>query len=83
MTFPREHGCKLHTTNSVEHLNGEIKHRTEAVGIFPNEAPIYRLMSAMLLQQTDEWLIQCRYMIPKTHANLAEDLHLGLQAVAN
>lgn len=37
MTFPKEHRAKIHSTNPIERLNGEIKRRTEVVGTFPNE----------------------------------------------
>ncbi len=40
MSFPATHRAKLHSTNPIERLSGEIKRRTEAVGIFPNEAAI-------------------------------------------
>jgi putative transposase len=40
MAFPKEHRAKLHSTNPLERVNGEIKRRTEVVGIFPNEAAI-------------------------------------------
>ena len=47
MTFPKEHRTKLHSTNPIERLNGEIKRRTNVVGIFPNEAAITRLFERL------------------------------------
>lgn len=74
MTFPAAHRTKLHSTNSLERLNGEIKRRTEVVGIFPNEAAIIRLVGAILLEQNDEWAVQrCRYMTLESVAPLSDD----------
>src|ERR1700721_3287420 len=58
MSFPTSHRAKLHSTNPIERLNGEIKRRTEVIGIFPNEAAIRRLIGAILLEQNAEWRAQ-------------------------
>lgn len=74
MAFPKEHRTKLHSNNPIGRLNGEIKRRTEAVGIFPNEAAIIRLVGAILLDQNDEWAVQrSRYMTVETLAPLSDD----------
>jgi transposase-like protein len=74
MSFPPQHRTKLHSTNPLERLNGEIKRRTEVVGIFPNEASIVRLVGAILLEQNDEWAVQrARYMTLATIAPLGDD----------
>jgi len=82
MTFPREHRAKLHSTNPIERLNGEIKRRTEVVGIFPNEAAITRLIGAILMEQSDEWAVQrARYMTLETMAPLSDNPIIMLSAV--
>ena len=52
MGFPAAHRAKLHSTNPLERLNGEIKRRTEVVGIVPDERSIRRLVGAILLEET-------------------------------
>jgi len=71
MGFPVQHRAKLHSTNPLERLNGEIKRRSDVVGIFPNEAAVIRLIGALLLQQNDEWELQHRYMQVEGMAELA------------
>ena len=84
MTFPAAHRLKLHSTNPLERLNGEIKRRTEVVGIFPNEDAIVRLVGAILLEQNDEWAVQrARYMTLETIAPLSDDPAVSLPALAS
>jgi putative transposase len=84
MTFPPQHRAKLHSTNPLERLNGEIKRRTEVVGIFPNEAAITRLVGAILLEQNDEWAVQrSRYMTLETITPISDDPIIGLPPMAD
>jgi putative transposase len=62
MTFPRAHWLQIHSTNPLQRLNAEVKRRTDVVGIFPNDNAVTRLVGAMLLEQSDEWSLQRRYM---------------------
>jgi putative transposase len=83
MSFPAQHRAKLHSTNPLERLNGEIKRRTEVVGIFPNEAAITRLVGAILLEQNDEWAVQrSRYITLESISPVSDDPLVGLPAVA-
>jgi transposase-like protein len=83
MTFPTQHRTRLHSINPLERLNGEIKRRTEVVGIFPNEAAILRLVGAILLEQNDEWAVQrSRYMTLESIAPFGDDPIVTMPAVA-
>ena len=83
MSFPPQHRAKLHSTNPLERLNGEIKRRTEVVGIFPNEAAITRLVGAILLEQNDERAVQrARYMTLETMTSLGDDPLVSLPDMA-
>lgn len=74
MTFPQQHRTKLHSTNPIERLNGEIKPRTDVVGIFPNEKAIRRPVGAILMEQTEEWAVQRpRYMTLETLAPVCDN----------
>lgn len=73
MTFPKDHWRQIHSTNSLERLNKEVKRRTRVVGIFPNEDAIIRLVGAILLEQNDEWAVCRRYMTLETIAKISHD----------
>ena len=59
--FPLEHQRLIRTTNSLERVNKEIKKRTRVIGVFPNEASCLRLVSAKLMEISEEWQIGKHY----------------------
>ncbi len=72
ISFPAEHWSRPNSTNSLERLNGDVKRRTNVVGIFPNDEAIVSLLGAILLEQNDEWAIQrARCMTLETMAALS------------
>ncbi len=55
LSFPESHRRLLRTTNGVERVNKEIKRRTRVAGLFPNEASCLRLVSAILMEISEDW----------------------------
>lgn len=64
--FPTEHRRRLRTNNGLERLNRELKRRTRVVSIFPNEASLLRLATAVLREIDDDWQTEKRYLPKKT-----------------
>jgi len=60
--FPAEHRRRIRTTNMLERVNREIRRRTRVVSIFPNEASCLRLVSALLMEISEEWLTGRTYL---------------------
>jgi putative transposase len=54
-TLPAAHRRRLRTSNLLERLNKEIKRRTRVATLFPNEAALLRLVSAVLMEISEEW----------------------------
>ena len=82
MAFPREHWSQIASTNPLERVNGEIKRRSDVIGIFPNERAVVRLVGALMLEQNDEWAVSRRYMSLESLSALSDDPVLRLPAVA-
>lgn len=53
--LPPSHRRRLRTTNVLERLSREIKRRTRVATMFPNEASLLRLVSALLSETSEEW----------------------------
>ena len=54
--LPAAHRCRMRTSNAIERVNQELKRRTRVASLFPNEASLLRLTSALLCEISDEWL---------------------------
>jgi transposase-like protein len=71
--FPGAHWRKIWSTNPLERINGEIKRRTNVVGIFPNDASIIRLITAVLVETHDEWAVaERRYLSEESMAKIGQ-----------
>jgi putative transposase len=62
LAFPESHRRRIRTTNGLERLNQEIKRRTRVVRIFPNGQSCLRLVTALAVEQSEEWLTSRRYL---------------------
>ena len=83
MSFSTRHRARLHATNPLERLNGEIERQIEVMGIFPNETAIIRLVGAIFLEQSDGWAVRrAGYMTLGTITALGEYPLLGLPGMA-
>jgi putative transposase len=62
LAFPESHRRRIRTTNGLERLNQEIKRRTRVVRIFPNREACLRLVTALAVEQSEEWVTGRRYL---------------------
>jgi putative transposase len=62
LAFPESHHRRIRTTNGLERLNQEIKRRTRVVRIFPNRQACLRLVTALAVEVSEEWLTGRRYL---------------------
>jgi transposase-like protein len=62
LAFPAAHRARIRTTNGLERLNQELKRRTRVVRSFPNRTALLRLVTALAMEQSDEWVSGRRYL---------------------
>lgn len=71
--FPSAHWRKIWSTNPLERLHKEIKRRTNVVGIFPNDASVVRLVTAVVAETHDEWQVCDRRYLSEGSMNALYD----------
>ena len=62
LAFPPAHRARIRTTNGLERFHQELKRRTRAVRIFPHRAARLRLVTALCVGQSDDWVTGRRYL---------------------
>lgn len=62
LAFPLAHRARIRTTNGMERLNEEIRRRTRVVRIFPNPSGCLRLVTALYVEQSEEWVSGRSYL---------------------
>jgi transposase-like protein len=62
LAFPESHRRRIRTTNGLERLNQEIKRRTRVVRIFPNTEACLRMITALAVEFSEEWVTGRRYL---------------------
>jgi len=65
--LPAKHRVRMRTSNMLERLNRELKRRTRVVSIFPNEASLLRLASAVLMEVDEGWMSGRKYLTMETN----------------
>ena len=60
--LPEGHRKRMRTTNMLERVHEQINRRTRVAGLFPNEASLLRLVSAILMELSEEWETGKRYL---------------------
>ncbi len=60
--LPDSHRKRMRTTNMLERVHEEINRRMRVAGLFPNEASLLRLVSAVLMELSEEWETSKRYL---------------------
>jgi putative transposase len=60
--FPETHRRRLRTSNLMERISKDLKRRTRVATLFPNEASLLRLVSAVLMEISEEWEMEKTYL---------------------
>jgi transposase-like protein len=60
--LPKHHRTRMRTSNAVERVNKEIKRRTRVATLFPNEASCLRLITAVVMEISEDWQTGRRYL---------------------
>ena len=71
LSFPSLDARKVSSNNMLERLNKEIRRRTRVVGIFPNPESYLRLVTAYLMEYSEDWSVTRAYLSEESLQSLS------------
>jgi putative transposase len=66
----------------LQRVINEIMHRSDVVGIAPNDGVVIRLVGAFMIEANDEWTLTRRYMALETLTRMGNTKNIRLPAIA-
>ena len=78
-SFPKEHWRRIRSTNLLERVNKEVKHRTKVVGVFPDRPSVVRLVGSILNEIDDDWRASQRRYFSKESMHQVTDPDLAYE----
>lgn len=67
LSLPAEVRVRTRTSNAVERLNEELRRRERVIRIFPNRDSVFRLFGTLLMEQSDKWTTERKYVDLKAY----------------
>lgn len=78
--FPQIDKRRISSTNVLERLNKEIRRRSKVVSIFPSQASYLRLITAYLMEYSEDWETERSYIMPDKLEGVMEQFEVQLLA---
>ncbi len=82
MALPKDFRRYLRTSNHLEHLNKELKRRSNVIGVFPNEGALNRIIGSVLAELNDVYSLEKKLIVRKNSMTHLEECTQKLIQIA-